>query len=54
MINIVRAALSPAIVGMVTKVYVPTLFPLTFLIALSALWLDSGYLFDSFVGALRL
>jgi protein-S-isoprenylcysteine O-methyltransferase Ste14 len=38
--RIVKAALSPAILGMVTKVYIPTLFPLTFLIALSALWLD--------------
>lgn len=39
-VRIVKAALSPAILGMVTKVYIPTLFPLTFLIALSAMWLD--------------
>jgi protein-S-isoprenylcysteine O-methyltransferase Ste14 len=38
--RIVKAAFSPAILGMVTKVYIPTLFPLTFLIALAALWLD--------------
>lgn len=35
-----RVALSGPIVGMVTKVYIPVLFPLTFLIALSALKLD--------------
>jgi protein-S-isoprenylcysteine O-methyltransferase Ste14 len=34
------AALSPAITGMVTKVYIPILFPLTFLIGLSAITLD--------------
>lgn len=38
--GLVKAALSPAITGMVTKVYIPVLFPLTFLIALSAMWLD--------------
>ena len=38
--RIARAALSPAILGMVTKVYIPTLFPLTFLIGLTALALD--------------
>ena len=39
--NIIGAALSPAILGMVCKVYIPVLFPLTFLIALSALTVDS-------------
>ncbi len=34
------AALSPAITGMVTKVYIPVLFPLTFLIGLSSVTLD--------------
>ncbi len=38
--GIIRAALSPAITGMVAKVYVPVLFPLTFLIALVATWMD--------------
>jgi protein-S-isoprenylcysteine O-methyltransferase Ste14 len=38
--RIAKAALSPAILGMVTKVYIPTLFPLTFLIGLTALTLD--------------
>jgi protein-S-isoprenylcysteine O-methyltransferase Ste14 len=36
----IGAALSPAITGMVTKVYIPVLFPLTFLIGLSAVSLD--------------
>jgi protein-S-isoprenylcysteine O-methyltransferase Ste14 len=35
-----RVALSPPILLMVTKVYVPVLFPLTFLIALAAAFLD--------------
>lgn len=39
-VRIVKAALSPAILGMVSKVYIPTLFPLTFLIALTAMWMD--------------
>lgn len=38
--GIVRVALSRPILLMVTKVYIPVLFPLTFLIALSALALD--------------
>jgi protein-S-isoprenylcysteine O-methyltransferase Ste14 len=38
--RVLDAALSPAILGMVTKVYVPMLFPLTFLIAQFALFLD--------------
>ena len=38
--RIIKAALSPAILLMVTKVYIPVLFPLTFLIALSAVGLD--------------
>ena len=50
--RIVHAALSPAILGMVTKVYVPTLFPLTFLIALTAIWLDGLLGFgDGFIPA---
>ena len=39
-LRIVKAGLSPAIVGMVSKVYIPVLFPLTFLIAMVALGLD--------------
>lgn len=38
--GIIRAGLRPSIVNMVAKVYIPTLFPLTFLIGLTALWLD--------------
>lgn len=38
--QIVRAGLRPAIAGMVAKVYVPVLFPLTFIIALVAVWMD--------------
>jgi len=38
--QIVRAGLRPSILGMVAKVYIPVLFPLTFLIALVATWLD--------------
>lgn len=38
--RIAKAGLSPAILGMVTKVYIPVLFPLTFLIALTATALD--------------
>ena len=39
---IIRAALRPTILNMVAKVYVPVLFPLTFLIALVALKLDAA------------
>ncbi len=38
--RIVRAFLSPAIMGMVTKIYIPMLFPLTFLIWLVAATID--------------
>ena len=41
MTSIFRAALRPTIIHMVAKVYVPVLFPLTFLIALLALKVDS-------------
>jgi protein-S-isoprenylcysteine O-methyltransferase Ste14 len=41
-LRIVKAGLSPAIVGMVTKVYIPMLFPLTFLIAMVAVGLDGA------------
>jgi protein-S-isoprenylcysteine O-methyltransferase Ste14 len=36
-----RAALRPEILSMVAKVYIPVLFPLTFLIALASLKLDA-------------
>jgi len=39
--GLTRAAMSTPIVSMVCKVYVPTLFPLTFLIALGAMKLDA-------------
>lgn len=46
----VRVALSPPILLMVSKVYVPVLFPLTFLIALASAWLDRALGFgDGFV-----
>lgn len=38
--GIFKVALSPPIVLMVTKVYIPVLFPLTFLIALFAMFMD--------------
>lgn len=38
--NAFRVAMTPQILLMVSKVYIPVLFPLTFLIALAALWLD--------------
>lgn len=53
MTAIFRAALRPTILNMVAKVYIPVLFPLTFLIALMALKLDvifgfeGGFLPDS-------
>ena len=40
LMSIIKAATRPTIVNMVAKVYIPVLFPLTFLIALSALKLD--------------
>lgn len=36
----VRVVFTPQILLMVTKVYIPFLFPLTFLISMIALWLD--------------
>ena len=39
-VRIVRAFLSPAILGMVTKIYIPMLFPITFLIWLVARTID--------------
>lgn len=39
-VRIARAFLSPAILGMVTKIYVPMLFPITFLIWLVAATID--------------
>ena len=47
--NVVNVALSPPILLMVAKVYIPVLFPLTFLIALTALKLD--VLIGSWTGA---
>lgn len=47
MIAIFRAALRPTILNMVAKVYIPVLFPLTFLIALLALKLDVVLGFES-------
>ena len=41
MTSIFRAALRPTIINMVAKVYVPVLFPLTFLIALMAVKIDA-------------
>ena len=39
--TILRAALRPTILNMVAKVYIPVLFPLTFIIALMALRIDA-------------
>ena len=39
--SLFRAALSPQILQMVCKVYIPVLFPLTFCIAVTALWIDN-------------
>lgn len=39
--TLLRAALRPTILNMVAKVYIPVLFPLTFLIALLALKIDA-------------
>ncbi len=47
--GLARAAVSTPIVSMVAKVYVPTLFPLTFLIGLVALKLDA--FLDPWVGS---
>ena len=41
LVKILQAGLRSTILSMVAKVYIPTLFPLTFLIALLALWLDA-------------
>ena len=41
LMSVIKAATRPTIVNMVAKVYIPVLFPLTFLIALSALKLDA-------------
>jgi protein-S-isoprenylcysteine O-methyltransferase Ste14 len=41
LVKILQAGLRSTILSMVAKVYIPTLFPLTFLIALLAMWLDS-------------
>ena len=44
--QVLRTGLSAPIVLMVTKVYVPVLFPLTFLIALTATRLDEAFGFQ--------
>lgn len=38
--SVIKTAFSPAILGMVTKVYIPVLFPFTFAISLLAVKLD--------------
>ena len=40
LLRAIRVGFSPPILNMVSKVYIPVLFPLTFLIALLALWMD--------------
>ena len=47
MISVFRAALRPTIINMVAKVYIPVLFPLTFLIALMAIKIDTFLGFKS-------
>lgn len=44
--SIIKAATRPTILNMVAKVYIPVLFPLTFIIALAALKLDALLGFD--------
>lgn len=44
--RMILVAMSPPIVLMVTKVYVPVLFPVTFGIALAAAWLDRALGFE--------
>ena len=44
--SIIRAALRPTILNMVAKVYIPVLFPLTFLIALLSMKLDAWLGFE--------
>lgn len=41
LVNILKAGMRSPILSMVAKVYIPVLFPLTFLIALAALWMDA-------------
>lgn len=41
LVHIFKAGLRSPIISMVAKVYIPVLFPLTFLIALVALWMDA-------------
>jgi protein-S-isoprenylcysteine O-methyltransferase Ste14 len=43
----IRVGFSSPILLMVSKVYIPVLFPLTFLIALSALWMDGVLGFEN-------
>jgi protein-S-isoprenylcysteine O-methyltransferase Ste14 len=43
LVRSVRVALTPQILLMVSKVYIPVLFPVTFLIALTALNLDRAF-----------
>ena len=44
--DVLRVGFSRPILLMVSKVYVPVLFPLTFLIALTAMWLDGALGFE--------
>jgi protein-S-isoprenylcysteine O-methyltransferase Ste14 len=41
LMSIIKAATRPTILNMVAKVYIPVLFPLTFLIALSSIKIDA-------------
>ena len=43
----IKVGFSPPILNMVSKVYIPVLFPLTFLIALAALKLDQFFGFEN-------
>ena len=45
LLRAIRVGFSPPILNMVSKVYIPVLFPLTFLIALLALWMDERWSF---------
>ncbi len=47
LMSVIKAATRPTILNMVAKVYIPVLFPLTFLIALSAVKIDHWLGFDA-------
>jgi protein-S-isoprenylcysteine O-methyltransferase Ste14 len=49
LVSLVKTFFRSHISHMVAKVYIPTLFPLTFLICLLAIFLDSSFGFEAFI-----